>query len=193
MNRETQVTVVSPFYRALSCLLDFPESAMKESLAEIEEAIRNEPALGEASRRAGVGFVAWLRSQNLLDLQEIYTRTFDLTAEHTLCILHHLMEEQDRAKGEAMAGLIAFYRQNGVEYVAPELPDYLPAILECAAILAAEEAHDFLVQSEEAVVILHDRLRRYASPYSPVFEMLCDHLSQLKSADIATKREECMP
>ncbi len=193
MSREVNTPVVSPFYMALSRLLAFPQPAMKESLAEIEAAVRNEPALGEGSRRAGLDFMAWLRSQDLLDLQEIYTQTFDLTAEHTLCILHHLMEEQDRAKGGAMAGLIAFYRKNGVEYIAPELPDYLPAILECAAILAAEDAHDFLAQSEEAVVILRDRLRRHESHYLPIFEMLCDHLSQLKSAGIAAECEECMP
>jgi len=177
--RETQITIVSPFYRALSRLLDFPESAMKESLAEIDEAIRNEPLLGAASRQVGLNFTAWIQSQDLLDLQELYTQTFDLTVEHTLYILHHLMEEQDRAKGEV-------YRENGIEYVASELPDYLPAILECAAILSTEDAHDFLRQSEEAVIILHDRLQRNASPYLPVFEILCDHL-------IVTKHEECMP
>jgi nitrate reductase delta subunit len=193
MSREMQITIVSPFYRALSRLLDFPESAMKESLAEIDEAIRNAPMLGAASRQAGLNFTAWIQSQDLLDLQELYTQTFDLTVEHTLYILHHLMEEQDRAKGEAMAGLIAFYRENGIEYVASELPDYLPAILECAAILSTDDAHDFLKQSEEAVIILHDRLQRNTSSYLPVFEMLCDHLSQLKSPKIATKHEECMP
>jgi nitrate reductase delta subunit len=193
MNREAHITVVSSFYRALSRLLDFPESAMKASLAEIEEAVRNEPALGETSRKAGLDFVSWLRSRNLLDLQEIYTQTFDLSAKHTLCILHHLMEEQDRAKGEAMAGLIAFYRENGVEYIAPELPDYLPVILEFAAILSAEDARDFLAQSEEAVVILHDRLLGDESPYSPVFGMLCDHLSRLKSSGISTEHGGCMP
>lgn len=193
MNQESQVTVVSPFYRALSRLLDFPESAMQESLGEIEETIRNEPVLSEASRKAGLGFTAWLRSKELLDLQEIYTQTFDLTAAHTLCILHHLMEEQDRAKGEALAGLIAFYRENGIEYVASELPDYLPAVLECAAVLHKEDAHDFLLQSAEAVTILYDRLQHYESPYSPAFEMLCNHISQLKPLKITAGHEECMP
>ncbi len=191
MEPQSPMTVVSPFYRALSRMLDFPEPAMLAALDEIEATIHREAALGEAPRKAGLDFVDWLRCQQLLDLQELYTQTFDLTADHTLCILHHLMEEQDRAKGEAMAGLIAFYRQNGFEYVAPELPDYLPVVLECAAILGTEDAHDFLLQSAEAVSLLYQRLQDHESPYSAVFEMLCDHLSQLKPAATATACDGC--
>ena len=110
-------------YRALAALLAYPEAALIEALPEIRP-----QAPAEVLR-----LVKELEEQDLLVSQECYVSLFDRSRALSLHLFEHVHGES-RDRGQAMVDLQAAYLARGMQVVAHELPDYLPAFLELSLI-----------------------------------------------------------
>lgn len=156
-------------YKILSVLLDYPDATLMEHLAEMDEAVGRTRNVTE--RAALQHFLAYLRMTPLTEVQAEYVQTFDLTAEHSLHLTHHLFGD-DKNRGPALIDLGELYKEYGVEVAGNELPDYLPLVLEFVAGLDEQEATVFLSDGHKVLSVLTDNLRKANSRYAALTELL---------------------
>jgi len=158
-------------YKLLSVLLEYPEQELLDHLPELSERLAASDEIDEAEREALRGFVAHLASKPLTALQEDYVQTFDMVAEHSLHLTHHLFGD-DKNRGPALIDLGELYKDYGVEVQGNELPDYLPLILEFAAQLGDDEAKVFLSDANKVFRVLTENLKKAGSPYAALTSII---------------------
>ncbi|TFD24046.1 respiratory nitrate reductase subunit gamma [Cryobacterium lyxosi] len=93
-------------------------------------------ALAEQGRKAAKfeGFLGYLSKTDLGTLQRRYVETFDLSKHHPL-YLSYWTDGDTRRRGDALAAFKKVYRQTDfLTNTHGELPDFLPLVLEFAAI-----------------------------------------------------------
>ncbi|THF63246.1 nitrate reductase molybdenum cofactor assembly chaperone [Pseudothauera rhizosphaerae] len=166
-------------FRLLSALLDYPTDAF---LAALREAAGSDPAgfvaaedgagvLGTGEHATLAAFVADLLAADPAGRQAEYVQTFDLTAEHSLHLTHHLFGEE-KTRGPALVDLGEFYRGYGLQADPRELPDFLPLMLEFASTLGLDEAHVFLADVAKVLAVLAANLEKSASRYAPLVRIV---------------------
>jgi nitrate reductase delta subunit len=155
----------------LSVLLEYPEQELIDHLGELGSEIDACIDIDDAERIAMKRFLVHLQNTSLTELQADYVKTFDLTAEHSLHLTHHLFGD-DKNRGPALIDLGELYKDYGVEVVTNELPDYLPLILEFAAYLDDSEANVFLADANKVLGVLADNLKKADSPYAALLSIV---------------------
>lgn len=158
-------------YKLLSVLLDYPNQELVEHLSELQEFVAQNQEVDHAEREALQGFLAHLQSMSVTELQADYVKTFDMTAEHSLHLTHHLFGD-DKNRGPALIDLGELYKDYGVEVVTNELPDYLPLVLEFAAYMDDNEATVFLSDAKKVLGVLTENLQKAESPYAALLSMI---------------------
>jgi nitrate reductase molybdenum cofactor assembly chaperone NarJ/NarW len=158
-------------YKMLSVLLEYPDQELHDHLSELRSEIDACIDMDDAERGAMRRFLAHLEQTSLTDLQADYVKTFDLTAENSLHLTHHLFGD-DKNRGPALIDLGELYKDYGVEVVTNELPDYLPLILEFAAYLDEGEANVFLADANKVLGVLADNLNKAGSPYAALLSIV---------------------
>lgn len=156
----------TPYYRVLGVLLDYPCAGFAEVLQEAEQFLRQRPICDRDGLPGVLATVRWMRGLAPLELERTYVQTFDLTPAHSLHLTAHLLEEQDRRRGPALIRLRQHYEISGLGLLGGELPDYLPAVLEFAAMLGERASAMFLAEADAAIEILERNLRRSRSAYA---------------------------
>ncbi len=172
-------------YKILSILLSYPNQELIEHLTELEQSIGGLKGASEADQEILHEFLNTLKDCSLTELQADYVQTFDLTADHSLHLTHHLYEEQDRARGPTLVNLIDYFKSTGLELKCKELPDYLPLLLEYASTLEDElSARVFLRETSPACATIADKLEEAGSPYAPLLRLVerHGHMAESKSA-----------
>ncbi len=168
-------------YTILARLLDYPSLELGENLSVIQDLLKTEPGLSESERSAVMGVVDWMQATDLMEIQRTYVDTFDMVAEHSLHLTHHLFGD-DRGRGPAMVDLGEHYKTNGYMPVDSELPDYLPLILEYVSTLDEMQARVFLADAAKVTSLLADNLEKAESPYAPLLRIVEQHGSLTRSA-----------
>ncbi len=140
--------------KAVSFLLGYPDARWKESLDSIEEILEDL----SCSRTADMllDAVSTLRCKPLLQLQEEYTRLFDLNPSTSLNLTYHKWGDR-KERGHALACLKQAYTKAGLSPMGGELPDYLPLVLEFLSVCPADA---FLLMIEEYEGVLKDLASR---------------------------------
>src|SRR5690606_36336916 len=138
---------------------------------EIVPVIRDEGLLPLGALRSIGELVMSLQSRSLVEAQQDYVELFDRGRKLSLHIFEHTHGES-RDRGPAMVALMEQYRDAGMELAAPELPDYLPLVLECASRQPLEEAQLLLAECMPILTLLGARLQAKKSPYAAVFDAL---------------------
>ena len=173
------------FLKLIGLLLDYPSD---ELLAELRTAVQEtgvvslvaecdpDGLLGEDERLQLSSFIATQLARDTLELQGAYVRDFDLTAEHSLHLTHHIFGEE-KTRGPALIDLGEFYKSHGLEVDERELPDYLPVMLEFASELSREEAHVFLAEVGKVLKVLADNLEKTSNTYAPLVRLVEKHAS----------------
>ncbi|MGB4813143.1 MAG: nitrate reductase molybdenum cofactor assembly chaperone [Methylophilaceae bacterium] len=151
-------------YKILSVLLEYPDQELIDHLPEVYHEIQVSTEIEDDERSALLKFYGYLKNKSLTALQENYVQTFDMTAEHSLHLTHHLFGD-DKNRGPALIDLGELYKDYGVEVVTNELPDYLPIILEFAAYMDDSEASVFLADANKVLTTLTENLEKAESPY----------------------------
>lgn len=159
-------------FKLIAFLLQYPDDALMRSLPEISEAI----AAIDDPRTRGIlqRFSAWLQNTPLIELQEQYTASFDMAPDTCLNLTYHLLGD-DAERGRALSALQQVYDRAGYGAAVPELPDYLPMVLEFLAIHPDAANADRLWSCLGAVHTIAQRLRASGSVYA----LLMDHLDSM--------------
>ena len=150
--------------RALSALLHYPDDDLVAAQSELLEAC--------ADARVA-SFVASLSTVPLRDLQDEYVTTFDFDRRASLYLTYHSHGDR-RQRGLELVRLKRRFAEAGFELASDELPDYLPALLELAALAAGGVATlaELRPSLELVRARLHERESRYASLYDVLIESL---------------------
>jgi nitrate reductase delta subunit len=151
--------------RALAALLAYPTEELRAALPEVRAALAADPALAPAMPDLD-RLLAELGAGDLLDLQEAYVALFDRTRGLCLNLFEHVHGDS-RERGPAMVELAGIYAAAGLAPAAGELPDYLPMLLEFAAVEPARGA-ELLGNAAPVLDLLHGRLLARGSAYAAV-------------------------
>jgi nitrate reductase delta subunit len=158
-------------FMMLSVLFDYPDEDLKDHLDDLEEVLDTDPDITPLERAAIRAVVRWMKARPLIELQQHYVQTFDLTQEHSLHLTHHLFGDS-RARGPALVDLAEHYRAHGFAMARGELPDYLPLVLEYVNTLDPVAARLFLHDVGDVLKRLADNLEKARSPYAPLARVI---------------------
>lgn len=156
--------------QAASHLLAYPDERFWDRLPMIRQAA--EPHFPE--------FLARIHEMGAGELAAHYVETFDL--QRRCCLyLTYFADGDTRRRGESLAALKARYRAAGWELCDDELPDFLPVVLEFAALDPEGEA---VLRSHRAgLELLRTALVEYGSPYALVISQVCATLPPITEGE----------
>lgn len=168
-------------YKILSVFLEYPDQELVDHLPEVHQEIQDSLEMDDDERSALLKFYRYFNSKSLIELQESYVQTFDMTAEHSLHLTHHLFGD-DKNRGPALIDLGELYKDYGVDIVTNELPDYLPIVLEFAAYMEDSEASVFLSDAHKVLSMLAENLNKAESPYMDLLAVVVGRASLTRLA-----------
>jgi nitrate reductase molybdenum cofactor assembly chaperone NarJ/NarW len=159
--------------QAASLLLSYPDAAVRERLPLLTDAVAELP---NGAARAGLErFLDHATATPSRELAEHYVATFDRRRRCCLYLTWY-SDGDTRRRGQSLADLRARYRRSGFDVVQSELPDYLPLVLEYAAMVDASDGLALLQEQRAGLELLRLALSDVASPYAAVVEAVCSLL-----------------
>ncbi|MGH9094565.1 MAG: nitrate reductase molybdenum cofactor assembly chaperone, partial [Acidimicrobiales bacterium] len=179
MRRHTAAAV----FGCASVLLSYPEESFADDLTAVAAALG---AMASSPAHTKLDRVhTWLAGQPQLEAAAGYVETFDLRRR---CSLHltWYRHGDTRERGMALAALADAYHEAGARVALGELPDFLPALLELAALDPAGTA--VLGEHRAALDALADELAKTGSPYAHAVTAVTDALGGASRADRAALR-----
>jgi len=165
-------------WQLLSLLLQYPNREQLAAHAELERAAAG---LREIER-----FLAWQGATPLRELQQAYVQTFDFDRRASLHLTYHTHGDR-RQRGLELVRLKRRFAEAGLPLTGGELPDFLPVLLEFAA-LTSEEGEAVLNELRAPLELVRARLYETESPYADVLDALVDALPKPSRAQVAATR-----
>jgi nitrate reductase molybdenum cofactor assembly chaperone NarJ/NarW len=143
-------------------------------------------ALAESAAREAASFeplLAYWDSEDLAAIQTHYVDVFDLSRKHSL-YLSYWTDGDTRRRGQVLAAFKQRYRRSGfLVDTRGELPDYLPMVLEYAAIVDPVDGTALLQEYRSSVELLRLALAEQGTPYAGVVAAVCSTLPGPSPAD----------
>jgi nitrate reductase delta subunit len=170
----------TPPYKLLSLLLQYPDQRLMAARPEILEAIEALPA--SPGKDAIERFRAYWAETAPTTVAQIYVETFDLRKRCSLYLSFYLYGDT-RKRGMALLRLKRMYRAAGLAPEGPELPDYLPVMLEFAAFAPPGYGETVLREYRAALALIQMSLRENGSPYVHLLDALCAGLPEMTLPD----------
>jgi nitrate reductase delta subunit len=164
----------SPVYKLASVLLQYPTRAMFDGLGELEAA--GAATAPKTARESLARFLGWLRETEPAEAAAHYVQTFDLRRRCALYLTYYRYGDT-RKRGMAMVVVKSAYRDAGFEPCGDELPDYLPMMLEFAAL--SVRGQRLLHVHRADLELLRRALEAAESPYRHVVSAVCAQLPGL--------------
>lgn len=163
---------ISLALESLAPLLEYPGEdyhALSEACAaslntDDADTIAAQPAVGGHLSK----FAEHVRTLTRDQLEELYTRTFDLNPTCSLDIGWHLYGEQ-YTRGAFLVSLRAAHRAHGVDEET-ELPDHLPSVLRLLARSGETEARD--LTGESLLPAVEKMLSAFSNDQNPYSSLL---------------------
>ena len=153
--------------RVLAHLLSYPDTSLRDHLAEMTTALQGERALRPDRLAELSALMQHLRGARAMDVEAHYVETFDRGRGTALHLFEHVHGDS-RDRGPAMIDLLQTYEQAGL-YLAPgELPDHLTVVLEYASTQPPAQARAFLRELTHILQAIFSALLRRESPYASV-------------------------
>jgi len=169
-------------YKLASVLLQYPTRALFDGLDELDAAARSAP---RAARGHLAAFLAWLRATPPHEVAQHYVETFDLRRRSALYLTYY-RHGDTRRRGMALLAFKTAYRAAGLEPDGAELPDYLPVVLDFAAVAPAGE--DLLRRHRADLELLRRALHEAGTPYARLVDAVCAQLPRLGRRDLLRVR-----
>jgi nitrate reductase delta subunit len=163
-----------------SLALQYPDERLLGGRSELAGAARGLRSGSPAE--ALVAFFEWFTATSELELARRYVTTFDLNKRTGLYLTYYTLGDR-RERGLALLRLKKLYRAAGFEADGPELPDYLPMMLEFAAAAAPDQGQLVLREHRPALELIRVSLREQESPYGHVLDAVCGLVGGLTAAD----------
>ena len=153
--------------RVLAHLLSYPDTSLRDHLAEMTTALQGERALRPDRLAELSALMQHLRGARAMDVEAHYVETFDRGRGTALHLFEHVHGDS-RDRGPAMIDLLQTYEQAGL-YLAPgELPDHLTVVLEYASTQPPAQARAVLRELTHILQAIFSALLRRESPYASV-------------------------
>lgn len=162
-----------------SVLLQYPTIAMFDGLAELDRYAQTTGP--KSARRSFQRFLGWLRTTPTTQVAEHYVRTFDLRRRCALYLTYYRYGDT-RKRGMAMVVFKAAYRDAGFVVSEDELPDFLPVVLDFAALCPKGER--LLCSHRTDLELLRRALAKAESPYVDVVSAVLVSLPKLGKHDL---------
>lgn len=163
------MTRARPPFKLLSLLLQYPDDRLLEALPAVAEAIGKLPS---PRRRPLQRFFLYLAGTDATSLRQTYVETFDLQRRASLH-LTYFTHGDTRRRGGALLLLKRRYAASGLTLAARELPDYLPLMLEFAALAPDGPGVRALAEHRAGLELLRLALRERGSPYLDLLDAVC--------------------
>lgn len=162
-------------YKITSILLRYPDEHVHVHLDDVAAAL---PVISTPHARMRLAHVVdWLKKAPATEAAQHYVSTFDHTRRRSLYLTYY-RHGDTRARGMALLTLKRIYRSAGYEPPEHELPDFLPLVLEFAA-LAPQPGTRILLQCQAGLELLRQALHEATSPYSHLIDAVCAQLPAL--------------
>jgi nitrate reductase delta subunit len=174
---------ITTAYKLASVLLQYPTAALFGGLDELDAhaaGVRPRPA-----RQAFGRHLAWLRTTGPAEVAAHYVQTFDLRRRCALYLTYYRYGDT-RKRGLAMVVFKSAYRDAGFIPTDAELPDYLPMVLDFAALSPRGER--LLYGHRADLELLHRALVRAESPYADLVAAVSTQLPGLGRRELAQVR-----
>jgi len=165
-------------YKLASVLLQYPTRAVFDGLGELDAAAGSAP---RAARGHLAAFLAWLRATPPNEVAQHYVETFDLRRRCALYLTYY-RHGDTRRRGMALLAFKTAYRTAGLTPPADELPDYLPVVLDFAAVAPA--GADLLRRHRADLELLRRALHEAGTPYARLIDAVCAQLPRLGRRDL---------
>ena len=161
-------------YKLASVLLQYPTAALFDGLDELDTfAATTSP---KPARAAFAQFLAWLRATPPTEVAQHYVETFDLRRRCALYLTYYRYGDT-RKRGMSMVIFKTAYRDAGFDPCEDELPDYLPMVLDFAALTPRGER---LLHAHRAdLELLRRTLANVETPYVHVVSAVGAQLPKL--------------
>jgi nitrate reductase delta subunit len=166
-------------WKLASVLLQYPSQSLFTGLDALDTAARATP---RGSREPFERFLAWLRATPPTTVGQHYVETFDLRRRCALSLTYYRFGDT-RRRGMAMIAFKTAYRVAGFVPSEDELPDYLPMVLDFAALSSRGEG--LLVSHRGDLELLRRALEREESPYAHLVHAVQAHLPSLGRRELA--------
>jgi len=169
---------VSP-YKLASLLLQYPTTSLFDGLDHLDAAAAGTSP--RASRDAFARFLGWLRGTPRTEVAQHYVETFDLRRRCALYLTYYRYGDT-RKRGMSMLTFKTAYRTAGFIPTDDELPDYLPMVLDFAALSSRGES---MLRAHRAdLELLRRALTKAQTPYADVLDAVCAPLPRLGRRDL---------
>ncbi|HET9653126.1 MAG TPA: nitrate reductase molybdenum cofactor assembly chaperone [Usitatibacter sp.] len=159
--------------RVLSALLAYPDAGLRHALPEMRDILREENALAPSRLDELEALMASIAAAQPLEAEADYVQLFDCGRATSLHLFEHVHGDS-RERGAAMVDLARTYEQAGLRLAPGELPDYLPAVLEFAALHPPREARAFLGEIAHVLNSILAALRERRSAYAGILAALLE-------------------
>jgi len=123
----------------------------------------------------------------LAELQADYVLTFDFDRRASLYLTYHAHGDR-RQRGIELVRLKRRFAAAGLVLAEGELPDYLPALLEFAALAPEEDGEALLAEHRPALELVRSALHGRGSRYAQLLDALVACLPPLTPAQEARAR-----
>jgi nitrate reductase molybdenum cofactor assembly chaperone NarJ/NarW len=166
--------------QAASVCLGYPERDVIATSGLLRTALAD-----DAPRQADSfePLLAFWDSEEPSTIQTHYVDVFDLSRKHSL-YLSYWTDGDTRRRGEVLATFKQRYRRSGfLVDTGGELPDYLPMVLEYAAIVDPVDGTALLQEYRSSVELLRLALEERGTPYAGVLKAVCSTLPGASPAD----------
>ena len=168
-------------FKLASVLLQYPTVSLFAGLDQLD-AFAAAGAGPKPARESFAEFLGWLRATDPADIVQHYVQTFDLRRRCALYLTYYRYGDT-RKRGMAMVEFKTAYRAAGFTPTEDELPDYLPMVLEFAAL--TERGRRLLHGHRADVELLRRALEKAESPYAHVIAAIGANLPKLGRRELA--------
>jgi len=170
------MTTAQDELRLLGLLLDYPDEQLLAGHDEVAQALAR---LQPSPRRDALSeFVTWLYESDRFTIEQEYVASFDFSKRTTLHLSFYTYGDR-RQRGMAMLALKQRFAAAGLPFADANLPDYLPAVLEFAALAPGDEGDELLRQLRAGIEIVRAGLRDAGSPYALLLDALVAGMPKL--------------
>lgn len=165
--------------QAASYLLAYPDQELLDRVPLLRT------ALAEQRVRDLDAFLEHVERTPLAELERQYVEVFDLSRRHAL-YLSYWTDGDTRRRGEVLGRFKAAYRASGfLVDTSGELPDYLPMVLEYAAVADPGGGEALLREYRPSLELLRLGLEKDGTPYAAVVAAVCATLPGASPKDRA--------
>lgn len=158
-------------FKVLSVLLSYPGEDYLNQIKEIE-AIAADMPLDEFKNSINE-FIAYIKTQSMVRLREIYTDAFDVSPATTMNLTYHILGDNEKRAG-MLTRLQQVYQDAGYERISGELPDYLPLLLEFLSVCPEDTDVKLIWECFQHFDTYIDRLKQTSPAHSALLQPLAD-------------------